>query len=101
MPERTPHRIVDEVLDGLVEGGRSVGETIARALDKPPEAVDGPRGIHRVGDEFLDGVLSALETEGEGIADALDEPVEIFGVPPKGPEAPELPEAPEPPRFRR
>jgi len=101
MPEKAPHRVIDEALDGLVEGGKSLGETIARALDRPPEAVDGPRGIHRVGDEFLDGLLSALKTEGEGIANALDEPVETFGVPPRGPEAPKLPEAPRPPRFRR
>jgi len=101
MAGKTPHRVVDEILDGLVEGGKSVGETIADALDKPPEAVNGPEGIHRVGDEALDGILSALETGGEGVADALDQPVEEFGVPPKGPEAPELPEAPEPPKFRR
>lgn len=78
----TPHRLVNKVLDGLVEGIKNVGETVSSTLDKPPAEVGGPQGIHRILDRVLDGSVDAMMTGGEGICHGLDQPVEQFGVPP-------------------
>jgi len=93
--EKTPHRVIDRLLDSFWKGAKDVGETISKALDEPPKAVEGPEGIHRVIDRALDGAVNAVKACGEGIARALDHPVEQFGLPP------ELPEAPRVPRLRK
>ena len=90
-----PHRIVDELLDDFSNAVIAVGETIAKALDKPPEAVGGPEAVHRIVDPVLDHVNTARMELGEGLSKALDHPVEQFGVPP------ELPETPKIPKLRR
>jgi len=68
-----PHRVVDDFLDGLVEGAKSLGETIASALDKGPLAT---KGVHRAIDRALDGWWSGLREYGEGLSKMLDHPAE-------------------------
>lgn len=101
----TPHRVVDEVLDGLADGAagvirsvqsglKSAGETVMAGLDKPFRTVTSKTGPHRIVDRALDGAVDAaasVPTEGmiklaqiagEGICHALDQTVEELGVPP-------------------
>jgi len=86
-----PHRIVDAILDDLGDAAAMVGETIAKGLDKPPEAVGGPEAVHRIVDRVFDGLNAARKGFGEGLAKGLDHPVEQFGIPPDAPEAPKIP----------
>ncbi len=95
-----PHRIVDRLADSFADGLKSVGGTVAKALDEPCKAVGGPEGIHRIPDRILNQAIEAAKTMGEGIAKALDHPVEQFHFPPEAPKLPKLPEAPKPPEFR-
>lgn len=107
----TPHRVVDEIADGLVDGANNLGqsaagavkgagETIMRGLDGPFKAITGKEGPHRIIDRFFDGtidaisqfagqgVLGSIKREGEAIMRALDQPPEQIGFPPdlgKGP----------------
>lgn len=101
----TPHRIVDEALDGLADAaaglirdmGSSVkgaGEKICTALDAPLAELGAPKGIHRAVDRVLDSVVDAgvnwpadaiikpLKTLGEGLASGLDLMSEEWGIPP-------------------
>ena len=101
----TPHRVVDSVADGLVDGvdnlGQSAtgavkgaGETIMKGLDVPFTAITGKEGPHRIIDRFFDGtidainnffsrgVLGSIKAEGEAVMKALDEPPEQIGIPP-------------------
>jgi len=105
MPQGTPHRIVDGVLDGLAEGAKGLASTVANglkqageavqsALDQPPKALGGPESVARIPDRILDGqvdavvqavnqgAIGALQVAGEGIQRGLDQPVEQFGIPP-------------------
>ena len=101
----TPHRIVDEIADGLVDGANSLGqsaanavkgagETIMRGLDGPFTAITGKQGPHRILDRFADGtidaisnffgqgVIGSIKKEGEAVMKALDQPCEQLGIPP-------------------
>ena len=110
----TPHRVVDEALDGVADAasgilrdiGSSVkgaGEKIARALDRPLKELGAPEGVHRAVDRVLDSAVDAaaawpgdaiikpLQTVGEGIASGLDLLPEEFGIPPDLAKAIKLP----------
>lgn len=93
----TPHGIVGGLVQGVVDGLKGVGATVARALDKPPEALAGPQGIHHIPHRLLNGTADSVRTYVEGVKSALDQPVEQFGVPPDlaggghGLEMPKLP----------
>ena len=105
MPQGTPHRILDGVLDGLADGAKGlvstmagglkgVGGAIQDALDEAPKALGGPESVARIPDRILNGQvdavvqavnqggIGALQTAGEGIQQGLDKPVEQFGIPP-------------------
>jgi len=75
MPQEAPHRIVDKILDGLLNGARGAGEAIAAGFDSLPLKAKGP---HRGVDAVLDGVIQAPEDIGEGVCTALDKPLEAI-----------------------
>lgn len=101
----TPHRVVDSIADGIVDGAKSLfdaganalkgaGETIMGGLDKPFAAFTGKEGPHRIIDRFADGALDAVtnfvdsgiiestKKAGEAVMRALDHPPEQIGIPP-------------------
>ena len=100
----TPHRVVDSIVDGIMDGARNLGnsalgavkgagETIMRGLDAPFTGITGKEGPHRIIDRavnggvdaisnFGNGVVDSIETAGEGIMRALDQPPEQLGIPP-------------------
>ena len=101
----TPHRVVDQVLDGLVGGAQGVvsgigggltgaGEMVQRGLDQPWKMMNGPEQPMRAVDRLLDGtvhaatvainqgVLGSLKAEGEAVQSALDHPSQQVGIPP-------------------
>jgi hypothetical protein len=95
-----PHRLVDSVADGIVNGINSfgntavstvkgVGKTVMGGLDKPFGMISGGReGPHRIADRFADsaadavtnfvstGVAGSVKKIGEGAMRALDQPLE-------------------------
>lgn len=73
MPSEYPHRIVDKIFDGLLEGIKGAGEAIANGIDQAPLKQKGP---HRGIDALLDGLVDTPKTLGQGIATALDKPLE-------------------------
>lgn len=102
----TPHRIVDDVLNGfasgitgLVRSGanaiKDAGRHITQALDKPIEEITGKEGpikmVDDVAEGFIDagvnfidnGVVGTAQTAKEGFMKALDHPTEQIGFPPK------------------
>jgi len=101
----TPHRVVDQVLDGLIGGAQGVvsgiggglsgaGEMVQRGLDQPWKAMNGPEQPLRAVDRLLDGtiqaatqainqgILGSWKAEGEAIQSALDHPSQQVGIPP-------------------
>lgn len=100
-----PHRVVDEVVQGIADGvnkfGDSLhgavtgaGESIMSALDTPFKDITGKVGPHRIIDSALDGVadatrnavsngaLGSLKIAGEGLMKGLDNPAQQLGFPP-------------------
>ena len=101
----TPHRVVDQILGGLVGGAQGVvqgigggltgaGEMVQRGLDQPWKQLNGPEQPLRALDRLLDGTVAAatnslnqgllgtLKAEGEAIQSALDHPSQQVGIPP-------------------
>lgn len=101
-----PHRVVDEVADGLANGvdgvgnsligtAQSLGKNVMGALDKPFQAITNKEGPHRIIDRVADGaastvrnigsqgVVGSAKVAGESVMSALDQPVEEIGIPPK------------------
>ena len=100
----TPHRVVDNIADGLVDGAnglgqsaasaiKGAGETVMRGLDGPFTGITGKEGPHRVLDRFADGTIDAIshfgsniidsvKMQGEAVMRALDHPADQFGIPP-------------------
>ena len=100
----TPHRIIDSIADGIIDGANSLGnsalgavkgagEAIMRGLDAPFTGITGKEGPHRIIDRAIDGgvdaigsfgngVTGSIKTAGEGIMSALDHPPEQIGIPP-------------------
>jgi hypothetical protein len=100
LPEKTPHRLVDSVVDGLADGAsglgnsaasaiKTAGEAIMGGLDKPFEAIGGGReGPHRLIDRAAKGIIEAgvnaldkgllgtAKMTGEAAMKALDQPLE-------------------------
>ena len=76
LPSEAPHRVVDKILDSLIEGIEGAGEAVASGIDQAPLKEKGP---HRAVDALLDGVMETPKTLGEGIAKALDKPLEAIG----------------------
>jgi len=68
-----PHRVVDKILDSLLEIPKNVSESISSALDKGPLAEKGP---HRAVDSVVKAIPTAIQDLGEGVAKALDKPTE-------------------------
>ncbi|TSA56994.1 hypothetical protein D4R42_02445 [bacterium] len=73
MPKEAPHRVVNDILDGLLNGVKGAGEAITSGLDSLPLGTNGP---HRGVDKVLDGLTKAPEDIGEGISEALDLPLQ-------------------------
>ena len=101
----TPHRMVDQLVNGLVGGAQGIvsgvgggltgaGEMVQRGLDTPWKALNGPEQPLRAVDRLLDGTVAAmtgavnqgflgsLKAEGAAIQSALDHPSQQIGVPP-------------------
>lgn len=101
----TPHRVLDSIADGVVDGVKSLfdagasafksaGETIMGGLDKPFAAITGKEGPHRIVDRLADGALNTVtgfvdngiiagaKNAGEAVMKALDHPPEQIGIPP-------------------
>lgn len=101
----TPHRVLDELIDGLVGGVENVGRGVAgairgaganltTALDKPIQMVAKKEGPHHIVDRVLTsaieagqsfvegGVIGSAKTLGKGLMKALDHPSEQMGIPP-------------------
>lgn len=79
----TPHSMVDNLLDGLVDGMQGVGKQVMSALDAPLRDIGIPSpGPHRMMDRCVDGVWDGTQTMGEGVIRALNVPVEALGIPP-------------------
>ena len=99
IPGEGPHRMVDNLLDGLADsakgvvgsvigGAKAAGAGLSQALDKPFKEVTGREGPHHVIDRALNGYADAMQNAinngyieslkkvGEGLARALDHPVE-------------------------
>ncbi len=100
LPEVMPHRLVDNIADGLVGAvdglGNSVvgavrgaGKAVMGGLDKPFAMIAGGReGPHRIIDRAADGtldgitnfastgVIGSVKKVGKGIMAALDHPLE-------------------------
>lgn len=102
----TPHRVVDDVLNGIASGVtglitsgasaiKNTGRTITSALDKPFQEVTGKEGpikmldplgegIVDAGVNFVDdGIIGTAKIAKEGVMEALDQPTEQIGFPPK------------------
>jgi phage-related protein len=100
-----PHRVVDNIAGGVVEGARgignglvntvkSAGSTVMNALDKPFAMVTDREGPHRAIDRAVNGGINAavnavdnglvrsIQMGGEAIMKALDHPPEQTGLPP-------------------
>jgi hypothetical protein len=71
---RPPHRVVDEVLDGIVRVPKELSESISSAIDKGPLGSTAP---HRMADSVAKGIGTAIENLGEGVAQALDVPTKV------------------------
>lgn len=94
-----PHRVIGDIVDGLVNGInglgtgvvnaiKGVGESVMGGLDKPFTGVTGMQGPHRAIDKAAKGVIDAgsnfasqgiigsAKTAGEGLMKALDHPLE-------------------------
>lgn len=105
MDQGTPHRVVDQILGGLVGGAQGVvqgiggglsgaGEMVQRGLDQPWKQLNGPEQPLRAVDRLLDGTIQAmtisvnqgllgsLKAEGEAIQSALDHASQQVGIPP-------------------
>ena len=103
--EGTPHRVLDNILDGAANGAKglvsglsgaltSAGEGIQTGLDAPWKSIGGPDQPLRIVDRLLDGavqagvnavnqgVIETVKQGGDAIQNALDHPVENFGIPP-------------------
>ena len=101
----TPHRIADQMLNGLCGGARGivstvkgglqdVGNTVQGALDAPWRATVGVEQPLRIADRLLNGGMSAAENAvsqgiigtiqmgGEAVQRALDYLPETLGIPP-------------------
>ena len=78
----TPHRLVGGVINGVLDGLKSMGSSIMGGLDKPPTSLGGPQGIHHIPGRYADGMADATRVGFEGMWRALDQPVEQFGLPP-------------------
>lgn len=100
IPEVMPHRLVDNIADGLVGAvdglGNSVvgavrgaGKTVMGAFDKPFSMIAGDReGPHRIADRLADtaidsvtnlastGFIGSIKRVGKGIMSALDHPLD-------------------------
>ena len=108
MVDGTPHRIVGDIADGLVDAVRGIGnsatssvkgagEKIMKALDEPFAAVTGKEGPHRIVDRlargaidagvnFVDsGIVGSTKMVGKAIMEAFDHLPEQTGIPPKLP----------------
>ena len=70
-----PHRVVDRVLDEVINKIEDLGEKGMSMLDRGPL---GDLGPHRSIDDLIDGLLDAVKTFGEGAARALDKPLEFI-----------------------
>ena len=102
----TPHRVVDDIADGIAGGAtrlvdsaasavKGAGETLMRALDGPFTSITGKTGPHRMIDLALDGFIDAgtnvidsgmigsARIAGKGIMSALDLPSKEIGIPPE------------------
>lgn len=101
-----PHRVVDDIADGVVNAAnglgnslagaiRGAGKSIMGALDKPFTAITGKEGPHHIIDRLVDGAVDTIvnigsdgmvgsaKKAGEAVMKALDQPVEQVGIPPK------------------
>ena len=97
-----PHRVIDDIAVGLVNGinglGNGVvnavkgaGESVMSSLDKPFTEVTGMQGPHRAIDHVAKGAIDAgvnfashgiigsVKIAGEGLMEALDHPLEQMG----------------------
>lgn len=74
--ERPPHRVVDEILDNLVEVPVDVVQNISRALDKGPLGTKGP---HKAVEELFKGAGKVVKDAGETVSSVLDKPLELVG----------------------
>ncbi len=95
-----PHRVVDNIADGVVGGidgfgnaavgaVKGMGKAVMGGLDKPFAAIAGGReGPHRIFDRLADGavdgltnfastgVIGSVKKAGKGLMSALDHPLE-------------------------
>lgn len=94
-----PHRVVDNIADGVVGAAdglgnsavgavRGAGKALMGALDKPFAAITGREGPHRIIDRAADGavdgltnfastgVVGSIRRVGKGAMSALDHPLE-------------------------
>lgn len=108
MVEGTPHRVVDEIANGIAGGAKGLvdsaagavkgaGESVMRALDGPFTAITGKEGPHRIADRLADGavdtavnfidqgIIGTAKKAGETVMRALDHLPEQTGIPPKLP----------------
>jgi len=100
LPEAMPHRMVDNIADGLVSavdgfGNSAVnavkgaGKAVMGGLDKPFAALAAEReGPHRMADRLADGfvdgltnfgkngVIGSIKMVGKSVMSALDQPLE-------------------------
>ena len=76
----TPHGIVANLLEDVAGGAKSVGATVAGALDTVPGIV-GVRGPHNIGAALLDGTVDSWLAFGRGVKKALDQPLDDLGIP--------------------
>ena len=94
-----PHRVIENILDGVANGinglgsgvvgaVKGVGESVMSALDKPFTGVTGMQGPHRAIDHVAkgaidagvnfasQGVIGSAKIAGKGLMEALDHPLE-------------------------
>jgi len=77
LPTEAPHKIVGQILDGVINSAEGVGDAIIQPLDKLPL---GPNGPQAAVNDVLDGLSNGIQTVGNGISDALSSPLQAINL---------------------
>jgi hypothetical protein len=106
MNDGTPHRVIDNILNGfadgfqgLVDSGanaiKNAGKRVMGAVNTPFKEITGVDGplemVDKAADGFVDagvnfvdrGIIDSAKTAKEGVMRALDQAPEQIGIPPK------------------